>query len=73
MGRKKAPQDKILTYLSKPLKGEWTSADKLSSKIREPLDVVERVICEMTEAGIVEGVKDKADGQYYVRNPWQAP
>ena len=69
---KKTPEEKILNYLSKPFKGEWTSAKKLAKVTREPMDTVVKAICELTDGGLIEGVKDRTNGDYFVRNPWQS-
>jgi len=68
---KKDPDEKILNFLSRPLKGEWTSARQLARSCRESRKEIEKFIRKMTDAGIIEGVKDKKSGEYFVRNPWQ--
>ena len=70
---KKDPDEKILNFLSRPLKGEWTSARQLARSTRESKPRIEKWIRKMTDAGIIEGVRDKENGEYFVRNPWQLP
>lgn len=63
-------KEKILSYLSSPRRGLYSSARQISNYIRAPLEEVEFCICQLSDMGLIIGVKEVESDEYFVRNMW---
>ncbi len=68
--KRKTIEDKILSFLSSPRKGIYSSARAIAHYTRDPLEHVEFAICKLSDEGVVNGVKDSETGDFLVENLW---